>query len=270
MERSREQSAVIMTFNLRIATLADRENAWRYRKGRAAEAILAAEADIVGTQEGNHAMLQELTALLPGYAWIGEGRKGGGSGETNAIMYREDQWTPEESETFWLSEKPSKPGSQSWGAAYPRICTWGLFRSVQMPESRIVVCNTHLDHISGHARKQGAALVASKLQELERKTGAPAVLTGDFNAKPRSEAIESLTRVFGLLSAYDVYPGGTDGAGATFHGFRGGGSGGLPIDYIFAYGASCTWVHTVVDRERYGGMYPSDHYPVRAVVCWTR
>jgi len=260
--------ATIMTFNLRRATVLDGANAWRYRKSRAAEAIRAGGADFVGTQEGFRRMLQELTSLLPGYAYLGEGRKGGGADEHNAILYREDAWAPERSGTFWLSETPDAPGSRGWGSVFPRICTWALFRRVDDPDVRVAVFNTHLDHISANARKRGAALVADRLRDELRTFGGPAVMIGDFNAKPHSEAICQLSETYRLISAYDVYPGGTKAAGATYHGFRGGGARGEPIDYIFAAGADCELRLTAVHRAKVRGKFPSDHYPVSTTVSW--
>jgi endonuclease/exonuclease/phosphatase family metal-dependent hydrolase len=264
---SNHSAAVIMTFNLRRASLFDGVNAWRYRKGRAAEAVLASGADFVGTQEGFHSMLQELSALLPGYAWVGEGRRGGTKDEYSAIVYRKDRWTPSESGTFWLSQTPEQPGSRSWGSSYPRICTWAVFRSIPNPSLRILVMNTHLDHISAMARKCGAALAGDRLLELQRQHQAPAILTGDLNTKPRSGPIQLLREHYGLLDAYQAYPGGPGAVGSTYHGFRGGGRGGAPIDYIFA-SKSCTIVRTQVDRNRYQGKFPSDHFPVCAHISW--
>lgn len=261
-------TARVMTFNLRRAAVWDGRNAWRYRKKRVAEAIVAAEPDFVGTQESLRTMLLELGVLLPGCGWIGEGRKVGGADEMNAILYRKDRWEPEESGTFWLSETPELPGSRGWGAVLPRICTWGLFRRLDDPGARIAIFNTHLDHISPKARTCGAALAARRMQALQQRVNAPAVLMGDFNAKPRSEAIRALCEQFGLLSAYSACPGGAETVGATYHGFRGGGRKGSPIDYIFACGASCTFEQPVVDRNPYLGAYPSDHYPVVADMTW--
>ncbi len=258
------RTAVVMTFNLRRATWMDGRNAWRHRKGSAAEAIRAAGADVVGTQEGSHAMLLELNALLPGYAWVGEGRRGGARDETNAILYRADRWEPERSGTFWLSETPERPGSRAWGAAFPRICTWALFRSRCRDGLRWAVFNTHLDHISASARRRGIELVAARAPDVAE--GVPLALTGDFNAKPGGEVAETL-REAGWRNAFDAMPGGAAEAGATYHAFRGGGERGRPIDYIY-YKAFAEEVEAFVDRAVYRGQYPSDHYPVAARLRW--
>lgn len=263
-------AAVLMTFNLRRPSWLDGANAWAYRKERAADAITAGAPDFVGTQEGSRTMLTVLTQRLSGFAWLGEGRAKGSRDETNAILYRQDRWSAETSGTFWLSETPDVAGSRGFGAVFPRICTWGLFRLRADPCVSIAVFNTHLDHISPKARLRGAAIAAGRLMKLSRETGVPAVLIGDFNAGPRSETTAQLCRApYGLVSAFETaYPGGPSAAGATYHGFRGGGAGGQPIDAMFATN-DCVFEAVAVDKERRRGRYPSDHYPVRAIVRWT-
>jgi len=259
--------AVVMTFNLRRASVFDGPDAWKYRRGRAAEAIRAGNPDFVGTQEASCAMMRELAAMLPDFGWLGEGRRGGERDETNAILYRYDRWVPAEAGTFWLSGTPGRPGSRGWGALLPRICTWALFRSRQDPGMLFAVFNAHLDHVSRLARRLGAALAAERLLELRRRTGAPAALTGDFNAAPESEPLLLLTRPpYDLINVYEAYPGGPGAVGPTYHGFRGRGFGG-PIDGIFAT-PDCAVEAVAVDRNKYGGRYPSDHFPVVAHLRW--
>lgn len=270
-------SSTVMTFNLRRESVLDGAHAWPFRKRSAAAAILGAAADIVGTQEGFRPMLQELAALLPGYGWIGEGRNRARMDEHNAIFYRESEWTPESHGTFWLSETPDRPGSLGWGAKLPRICTWAVLRSKRSgaahPASRLVppcviVCNTHLDHRSGEARVRGLDLAAHQLDQLRQRYAAPAVLLGDFNAPPGSEAIAQLERRH-LASAYERDPGsGAAAVGGTFHQFQGDAKAGAePIDYIFLSG-EWTVLSITVDRNRYEGKFPSDHYPVVAALSW--
>lgn len=257
------KQTVVMTFNLRRISWTDGRNAWRYRKGSAAEAILGSGAELIGTQEGLPLMLTELDAMLPGYGRVGEGRDGGSKGEHCAIYYVKDRWTPIEHGTFWLSVTPEMPKSRAWGAAFPRICTWAVFESAVEHRSRLAVYNVHLDHISGLARERGAALAAARLAE-RRADGVPAVLIGDFNSSPSRPAVAQLSAPpYSLVDAYDELPGGAHSVGATYHGFRGGGEGGKPIDYIFATN-DLRIDKVTVDRERYDGKYPSDHYPITA------
>ena len=253
-----------MSFNLRLNVESDGEDAWPHR--RAAAAALLAEADIVGVQEALPDMLADLDADLPGYARLGVGREADGGGEFSAILYRTDRLARLDDGTFWLSETPEVPGSQSWDAALPRIATWGRFRDRATGDTLVVV-NTHFDHVGEVARNESAQLILSRLGALAR--GAPLVLTGDFNASD-----ESL--VYGLLRrdlddawlASETEP---TGGLATWNGF---GRDPLDrrIDFVFVRGpvrvlSFATHDETIGDvLGTDNGRYPSDHFPVEAVV----
>ncbi|MGG1636138.1 endonuclease/exonuclease/phosphatase family protein [Paenibacillus sp. FSL K6-3182] len=245
----------IMSFNLRIHVAEDGENAWPNRVEAAAEAIKASGAAVVCTQEGSLPMLESLNALLPEYEWIGEGRLGGEEGEFCAIFFQKDRLKPVESGTFGLSERPEQLGFQSWNTACPRICTW--VRLKQIDGQEYLILNTHLDHISEEARIKGAMLI---LDKMNITSGASAILTGDFNCEPETKTIQTLIQA-GLRHTYtypDVHP------GCTYHGFEGGEEG-EPIDYIFVT-PNIRIVSANVDKGKYDGKYPSDHYPITATL----
>ncbi|SFS56586.1 endonuclease/exonuclease/phosphatase family protein [Paenibacillus sp. BC26] len=250
----------IMTFNLRVHVESDGNNAWPNRIQEAAEAIKQADADVVGTQEGTAAMLQDLQALLPDYRWLGISRTGQLEGEYCAIFYRHASFEPVESGHFGLSEIPEQLGYSSWNSAYPRMCSWTKLR--QPDGAEWVVFNTHLDHISAEARTNGVKLIVERMKQSSALAGdIPAVLTGDFNCGPDSDVIEALNELE-LVNAYTSLAG--DAVGLTFHDYRGGDEG-VPIDYIFVTpNAQVLNVH--IDRNQYNGRFPSDHYPVVATV----
>ncbi len=87
----------VMTFNLRVNVRQDSDNAWPNRITEVTEAIKKAGAAIVCTQEGTHAMLQDLQPLLPDYAWLGDGRQGGNEDEHCAVFYHRGLLKPVES-----------------------------------------------------------------------------------------------------------------------------------------------------------------------------
>ncbi|MDD9269077.1 endonuclease/exonuclease/phosphatase family protein [Paenibacillus sp. GCM10023248] len=251
----------VMTFNLRVHVEQDGENAWPHRIEAAAEAVRASRAAIICTQEGKHAMLRDLQERLPEYAWLGEGRSGGEDGEYCAVFYLREDFELMESGTFGLSERPEELGFMSWQTACPRICTWAQLR--HKDGRSWLVFNTHLDHISEEARREGAKLIVQRMEDIVSDGSAelPAVLCGDFNCGPGSEAVRILHQA-GMRSVYAVMD---EPPGLTFHNFRGG-EAGEPIDYIFI-SAQAGIVSAHVDRSLYGGgRYPSDHYPVCARV----
>lgn len=259
-----------MTFNLRTNVPSDGDNAWPMRPASVAQAILRHDADIVCVQEALHGMLLDLEPLLADYAWVGEGRRGGQDDEFCAIWYKRSKASVEACGSFGLSETPERLGVLGWGADYPRMCTWARLRAAAPDggndgnDEALTVFNTHLDHISEPAQVNGMRLIADRIGELRAQTaGASVVLTGDFNVGPGHAVVRGLEQA-GYVNGYSALPGGAAAAGATFHDFRGG-EAGEPIDYIFASpGVAVERIE--VDRGLYEGRYPSDHYPVCAVL----
>jgi endonuclease/exonuclease/phosphatase family metal-dependent hydrolase len=246
----------MMTFNLRVDIPSDGENKWLNRADKVAEMIIKHNPIIIGIQEGLSYMLTDIVERLGAYQWIGEGREAGNKGEFSAIFYKKDVLKVVEKGQFWLSEQQNEPGSKSWGSECPRICTWGLFQSLQQPEKEFSIYNTHLDHISQEAREKGVQMIWDKMFSQHQKTR-PAFLTGDFNATPDNNVIKFLKNKNELIDAYSIIQG---EIGSTFHNFLGG-TMGYPIDYIFAT-PNVELQEILVDRSKVIDCFPSDHYPV--------
>ncbi|MFC5653577.1 endonuclease/exonuclease/phosphatase family protein [Paenibacillus solisilvae] len=252
----------VMTFNLRINVKQDGANAWPNRVKEAAEVIKESGASIICTQEGSYMMLKELEGLLPEYAWIGEGRQGGQEDEHCAIFYLRKRLEAVQSGTFGLSEYPEQLGYMSWNTACPRICTWAQLRNSD--GQHFYIFNTHLDHMSSEARTKGIRLVMERISRLCSESGIQAVLAGDFNSNPESDVISTL-KESDLINVYTALSGMM--VGSTYHGFEGGEEG-EPIDYIYVTGGvQIASVH--INRRKYNGRYPSDHYPVTAELSFT-
>jgi endonuclease/exonuclease/phosphatase family metal-dependent hydrolase len=246
----------MMTFNLRVDIPSDGENKWLNRADKVAEMIIKHNPIIIGIQEGLSYMLTDIVDRLGAYQWIGQGREAGNKGEFSAIFYKKDVLRVVENGQFWLSEQQDNPGSKSWGADYPRICTWGLFQFLQQPEKEFYIYNTHLDHISQEAREKGVQMIWDKMFSQQQKT-IPSFLTGDFNATPDNNVIKFLKNTNELIDAYSILQG---EVGSTFHSFSGG-TMGYPIDYIFAT-SNVELQNILVDRSKVSDCLPSDHYPV--------
>lgn len=256
----------VMSYNIRYDTALDTlQRAWSARRSKVADIVQSQSADVVGTQEGKLHQLMDLENALPGYDWVGVGRKSGGD-EFSAIFYRTGRLTLLEHDTFWLSESPNEPGSKSWGAALPRIATWARFRAEGSGDS-LLVLNTHLDHASQEARVKSARLITDTLDALAR--GVPVVVMGDVNARPDSESYRTFTRrganagSVPLRDALQASQTPHRGPGSTFNDFE---PEVLPderLDYIFVGPRLQVHSHTHLDEKR-DGHYPSDHLPVVA------
>ncbi len=251
----------VATFNIRRPGDAPPNN-WRNRTPRIRALLKRHRVDLVGLQEATR---QQIDAIVfkTGWAYIGRGRQEDEQqGEHCCILYRKERFECLESRTFWLSETPEEPGSRSWKCIYPRICTWGRFRD-RRSGVVFVVINTHFDHGSQSARENGARLIISKLPDIRR--GQPAILTGDFNAKPDSPSIMLLKSILKNSARHSqARPAGPSG---TFHGFKPTPEklGKPPIDFVFvSQRIEVLEHHTLTDSLN--DLYPSDHFPVLAVV----
>lgn len=186
-----------MTFNLRVNTPIDGDNAWPYRIRHAADLVRKAEPLIIGTQEGRYDMLRDLDRELPEYSRLGEGRSGYESGDPRmdeccAIFYRKDLFKVIRHGQFSLSETPEIPASVSWDSSYPRFCTWACLERIDEPGRRFYVYNTHFDHESQLAREESAKLLLDRIARCQEEEGLPVLLTGDFNSFPDNPAIVTL------------------------------------------------------------------------------
>lgn len=250
----------LMTYNIRLDVAADGENAWSNRKDLVSAQIQFYAPDIMGVQEARPNQMADLANALSNYKTIGTGRDGPNKGEFSAIFYNTDKFTIAKENTFWLSETPEK-FSKGWDAAYPRICTYGLFTS-RTTNKQFWVFNTHLDHVGHEAQLQGIQLIIEKINTLNTDN-LPVFLMGDFNVEPSSELVMMLKKTMtdSKSAAKTVF--GSDG---TFNGFKVTEPVARRIDYIWLSGSD-------LEVKRYGVLssvidlrYLSDHFPVMVEV----
>lgn len=252
----------VMTFNIRYDNPDDKENNWKFRKDRVANAILFYEADLVGTQEVLHNQLMDLKERLSDFNTVGVGRIDGKTeGEYSAIFYNKKKFTEIKSGYFWLSENPEAVGVKGWDAACERIATWVILK-IKNSGKEIFMLNTHFDHVGKVTRRESVNLLLDKVNKLSK--GLPVIVTGDFNSTPNSEVIKSLTNKDdrrALVRSKELSPI-VYGADYTYHEF-----GKIPfdqrdiIDYIFVKNnikVSKYGILAETDRDE----FLSDHNPI--------
>ena len=251
----------IMTFNLRTDFPLDIKNRWNKRKEIVYEVIKNNDFDIIGVQELNNKMFNDLTSNISNYNFVGMPRSKKFFSERNDILVSTKHRILNYN-TFWLSEKPNEIGSNVWYSVFPRICTTAL---IELDDGNIIrVYNTHLDFLFPKAREYGLKKIGEYMESQHEKDDYPAMLMGDFNASPSSKAIREFTE--GKYSSKkfiavqenkkDLY------SMSTLSKFKGKKKG-LHIDYIFV-----TEEFNVRNSEimyyNKEGKYPSDHYPISA------
>jgi len=251
-----------MTFNVRV-TLPSDYHRWVDRKHIISKIISDKTPHLIGLQEPDHQQLEDLLKLNPTYKHIGIGRGGGTNDEYSAILYDYSRFTVIESDTFWLSPTPNKV-SQGWGAKCRRICTWAILEDKLSSDKdhpvRIMMFNTHLDHVSKKAKLEGTKLILQKIKEYKL----PVIFTGDFNSTPNSEVIE-LIKSESLYSTSDIAENRFNENVGTATNWKPKADS-ITIDYIFVnkhFNASVYEIVTEYDSEP---TLASDHRPVCAQI----
>ena len=242
----------VVQFNLRCTGFG--ETSVAYRAPLMTAMLQSLGADSMGFQEANLRWMTYLEDHLPDYACVGVARDDGRVlGEFSPIFYLKEKYDLIDSGTFWLSKTPEKPGTKDWGSACNRICTWAVLENKETG-ARYVHYNTHLDHISGEARKNQMAVLLEKVKEFIGVY--PVALTGDLNDLEDSDMYREAAAL--LTDARHAAP--VTDTQDTFHNYGGIVPMGL-LDYVFVSEDVAPLVFHVID-DKINGKYLSDHYGV--------
>jgi endonuclease/exonuclease/phosphatase family metal-dependent hydrolase len=249
----------VMSFNLRYPAMDGHPVAERLPI--AAELIRRAHPHLIGTQEGELDQLETLISLLPEeYIWLGEGHSGGNSGEFTAVILDSTRFEVEAVDISWLSEQPDTVASESWGVSHARTLTTVDVRDLTS-DRQLRVLNTHLDHKSERARLESGQIMAETIAEAAH----PCVVTGDFNVATGSPVYDFFCTELGLTDTAAEVSGENIG---TFHRYKGPKEGEPRIDWILTTPGLRT-VSTRINTFEVDGKYPSDHFPIEAVLDFT-
>jgi endonuclease/exonuclease/phosphatase family metal-dependent hydrolase len=254
------ESLRVMTFNVRYPATGDGPNRWEARRDLLVATIREKNPDLFGTQELFHEQGQYIVEKAPEYQWFGVSRRGNQTDEHMGVFYKPSVLRLVESGNYWLSETPETPGSMSWDVTLPRMVTWGLFE-VKATGKKFYFYNTHFAHRGqdNAARVESAKVIQARIAKLPKDV--PFVLVGDFNTDVGSEPYKVVAA--GLTDAWGTAAS-KSGPNGTFNGFKGTDTG-PRIDWILFRGfAKATQVETVTKND--SGRYPSDHFPVFAVL----
>jgi endonuclease/exonuclease/phosphatase family metal-dependent hydrolase len=256
----------VMSFNVRYSAANDGEDAWPNRKEFLIERIKDFNPSLLGTQEVLHDQHEYLEANLHDYKAIGVGRDDGKTkGEYSAIYVKKSEFEILDSGTFWLSESPEIPGSKSWKTACTRIVTWAKLKNKSGKEFMYI--NTHWDHISEQARQESAKLMRKWLGE---HGNLPVIVTGDFNCTEDGPAYKVMLakddEKLPLTDSYREVHTERSKDEASFHAFKGK-TEGARIDWIL-HSKELKAEDAQIDHRKKNERYPSDHFPVTAVLKW--
>lgn len=267
---SKRSSINLMSFNIRRGLANDGENHWKHRRKLVVETITDFDADIVGTQENFDFQASYILKQIPELTYVGRSRQRDGDDEHCGIFFRKSRFDKLTEGYFWLSKTPDSPGSKSWGSSLPRMATW-LKLWDRSNEQSFIVVNTHFDHRSENARVNSAALIRKFVDQLPEDL--PVFVMGDFNASTRSDSylklFDNANRRTKLVDSFAKFTSNGESTPSsnhvgTFNGFKGKTSGDR-IDWI-GLSDNLSIVSASIIRTAYNGRYPSDHFPVTAIV----
>ena len=272
-----EQNLRVMSFNIRTATARDYRHAWDLRKHLVIERIRAFDPDLLGLQEcqdGEQAAF--MKEQLPDYEFLAvhRGKDTRTGREMAPLLFRKEAFDLIEGGHFWLSKTPQRHGSKLLGAVFPRTVTWARLRPKRSPAPELTFFNTHFDYIPFILP---AAAQILREQIVEITAGEPAVVTGDFNTPAGGSAYRILTEPYAnaggdSAASASSAPYVLSGAEGETAAFRSGTihkfgliNRPLIIDWILASN-HFEMIETAVDDYDDNGLYPSDHFPVTAVL----
>ncbi len=259
-------------------------NDWRLRKGDLAGLVRKMDLDAFGLQEVLPDQADYLCKVFPEYKMVGVHRDDGKrQGEASPVFYRKDRFDELKSGSFWLSETPDVPGSKSWETCCTRICSWVWLKDRKTGKT-ICFANTHTDHVSALARKEGMLLILRRMKEFAGTT--PVVFTGDHNCFENSEPARAVAKI--LKNAIHISETPPKGPWLSCPGFRAVKAtlsaadalklseternrrdvrGRARIDYIYVSpGIRVKDYETYPDTRPGHKVPPSDHYPVAATI----
>ena len=244
----------LMTINVRFGLADTGPNRWDNRKKAFALLLDAWRPDFIAMQEVNDFQKAFFKTRLPEYGVIGERTPAPPFWQDVLLFYHRD-WQCLKQERFFLSHTPDIP-SRMLDSRWPRQCVMGRFRK----NDRDITCvNTHFD-FADHVQEASARIILGRLAEFSPDCS-PQILTGDFNAGPKSGCHRIFTErdQAGTTPFCDAFQ---DELSGTVHKFTG-----RPvsdrIDWIlWRHGPRL--VEKTIITDQFDGVYPSDHFPVYA------
>ncbi len=251
------------TFNIRVGRYASGSRDWSQRRAMVISLLAAEQYDVVGLQEALPYQLDEILQGLPQYDAYAVGRGNEpDKGETCAILYKKKRFYRIDSGTIWFSNSPWEPGSKFAGTLFPRICSWVRLADLETARC-FYVYNVHLDNLSQRARTRSIEILNDQIAS--RKYKDPFIVMGDFNMEIDNPAMQILQKAGKnrMLDTWKaLYPHRLDEG--TYHKFHGSILG-SKIDHILV-DTRVRVLAAAINRQDFSGRYPSDHYPVSAVL----
>jgi len=259
------RSLKILSYNIRYENELDVDNSWDSRKFHVIDLIRKHNPDIFALQEASLYQYLFVTWQFPEYGKVFTPRDGFGD-EGCPIFYRENDYELIEYISFWISDTPDRV-SLSFFGYHHRVVTHAKLKR-KADNITLSVLNVHADYGANDTiKKKSWNLILSHINQNAANVS-NIIFLGDLNANITDPTLNVIKNA-GFIDTYDTYD--EDGIEkekvATWHDWKGGLYEGEKLDYIFV-SEKMQPLEFHIDRSKIQGadMYPSDHYPIVAVV----
>jgi len=234
---------------------------WERRKRPLDLAFKAIDADVIGFQEMESFAHGSDGSVNLARDWLAEQNDEwsvAASGDwrefpsTQPIFYRKARLAVLDQGWFFFSETPDVIYSRTFNGSYPAFASWAQFED-RKSGKRFRVVNFHFDYSSGSNQRRSAMLVRDRIKPWT-EVGERVFVIGDINDDWDSVPAQVMGKAGVTWLPVE---------GSTYHWNRGINVTG-PVDHM-AYSAGVRVAHgPVVVRKKFGGEWPTDHYPVVA------
>lgn len=249
----------IISSNIRFDNPGDKEHSWKNRKPILCKVINDYGPDLLGTQEGRVPQIKNLAKGLTNLELVESHRDWIATRMYPCIFVNPQTIEVEESGDIWLSQTPEVAGSKSFESAFPRLCTWirGRFKK---NHQKFFYVNCHLDHVKAETRIGQIKVLIEEVQKANIHH-LPLILSGDFNEGPQ-EGVRCLI-ISEYPNMYDPWSECGHMEQESHHKFKGHLPGAQRIDWILVdHLFTCKSIE--LDKYSESGLYPSDHFPLKA------
>ncbi|MBR4775306.1 MAG: endonuclease/exonuclease/phosphatase family protein [Bacteroidales bacterium] len=270
------------SFNVLYGAYSDNDNyKWNVRKTVLAEAIVANDFDIVGLQEVDKTVRQQLPGLISAalpqgstrnyqYWFMNRDKQNAdadeslsAAGEGLGVMWDANKFTISDQHYYWLSPTPDVMSTGWDETGYRRMACCAVFTSVADPTKQFFLTVVHAP-LAQTARTNSAGVLNAKEAEYN-VAGLASFMVGDMNCTPEQDPAKTFVGTLGWKDAFNEVPIASKVGGTiTFHSKKDITDTTNPenrIDYIL-YKNKPEVLTYKVDYNKYGGYYPSDHCPI--------
>lgn len=253
-----------MTLNVRrsVPRPVGHPDAWERRRDAVVALVTSEAPTVLAVQEALPTQADDLTSALGSRLeplLVGRGAHGGG--EQVGLFLDRSRLEVVEQRTWALSRTPNRPGSHSWATSFPRHAVAAVVED-RATGVRFTAIATHLDVASPWARLRSAEL----LGRIVRERGLPAVVMADWNSPAGSAPWRALAEA-GVVDSWGRASRQVGEPYGTYPHYGSPRVGGRRIDGVLTT-PDATVERVAVSNRRPGGVWPSDHAAVHAVVRW--